>query len=222
MMICPETFYEEHLKGKTAAQIMTVIRGLKQEIGRLKNIVEHPDYECTMHPSERVRISCNQEYLKRAKLALAKTGGMYTLSVAERKSIEFDDNIQYINKVIFSIGGYFSGYETKTCTFVGDEVHILTKHSLKVDPLDLDDSGTEKLSKEDFLEQFKSLHIGEWRKNYNTKRFGYFVCDGTQWELEIYYDNERKPVKITGENAYPHNFDQLLELFEIDTDEEGE
>ncbi len=219
MMICPETFYEEHLKGKTAEQIMTVIRGLKQEIGRLKNIVEHPDYECTMHPSERVRISCNQEYLKRAKLALTEAGGMYTLSVAERKSIEFDDNIQYINKVVFSIGGYFSGYEMKTYTFDGNEVHISMEHSLKFDPLNSDDSGTEKPSKKEFLEQFKRLRIGEWRKNYNTRRFGIMIMDGTQWELEIYYANNRKPVKIYGDNAYPYNFDYVLELFEVETEE---
>ena len=48
MMICPETFYETKLKGKTTAEIMTVIRGLKQEIGRLKNIAEHPEYQCMM------------------------------------------------------------------------------------------------------------------------------------------------------------------------------
>ena len=31
MMISPETFYEERLKGKSAKEIITVIRGLKQE-----------------------------------------------------------------------------------------------------------------------------------------------------------------------------------------------
>lgn len=36
MMISPEGYYEEYLKGKTAAQIMTAIRGLKNEIGHLK------------------------------------------------------------------------------------------------------------------------------------------------------------------------------------------
>ena len=221
MMICPETFYEDKLKGKTATQIMTVIRGLKQEIGRLKNIVENPDYECTVHPSERVRISCNQEYLERAKLALVKAGGTYTPSAAELKALEFDANIPYINKVVFSIGGFFSGYETKTYTFDSEEVHVAVEHSLKFEPSDLDDSEIEKTSKEEFLEQLKNLRIGEWRKNYNTKRFGYFVCDGTQWELEIYYDNERKPLKISGDNSYPYNFDRLLELFEIEN-EEGE
>ena len=36
MMISPEGYYEEYLKGKTKEQILTIIRGLKQEIGRLK------------------------------------------------------------------------------------------------------------------------------------------------------------------------------------------
>ena len=36
MMISPEGYYEEYLKGKTDKQIMTAIRGLKQEMGRLK------------------------------------------------------------------------------------------------------------------------------------------------------------------------------------------
>ena len=37
MMTCPDTFYEMRLKDKTPEQIMSVIRGLKQEIGKLKN-----------------------------------------------------------------------------------------------------------------------------------------------------------------------------------------
>ena len=72
MMICPETYYEEYLKGKNAEQIMTAIRGLKQEIGRLKNIAEHPDYQCMIHPSEGVRISCIRDYIERAKQALVE------------------------------------------------------------------------------------------------------------------------------------------------------
>ncbi len=43
MMISPEVYYEEQLKGKTKEQIISAIRGLKQEIGRLKNIMESPD-----------------------------------------------------------------------------------------------------------------------------------------------------------------------------------
>ena len=47
MMIGPETYYEENLKGKTAEQIMTAIRSLKREINRLKNVMEYPKYQCT-------------------------------------------------------------------------------------------------------------------------------------------------------------------------------
>lgn len=44
MMISLESHYEEYLKGKTKEEIMTAIRGLKQEIGRLKNSMESLGY----------------------------------------------------------------------------------------------------------------------------------------------------------------------------------
>lgn len=219
MMICPETFYEDRLKGKTPAQIMTVIRGLKQEIGRLKNIVEHPDYksrEFVMHPSESAQIFCTQLYLERAKQALVEAGGEYMPSASEQKATDFDNNIPYINKIEFCIGGYFGGYETKTYTIVGDKIHTHIEHSLNITPSNIGDAEIEPFDKEEFLEQIDSLRIGEWRNNYNTKRFGIMVMDGTQWHLEIYFSNGHKPVKIYGDNAYPYNFDRLLELFEIE------
>lgn len=216
MMISPEAFYEDELKGKTAEQTMTVIRGLKQEIGRLKNIVEHPDYECLMHPSERVRIYCSQRYLERAKQAFVEVGGTYIPSAAEKKAMDFDDNIPFINKVEFCIGGYFNGYETKTYTIDDNKVRINIEHSLILKPSNLGDYGIEEMDKDFLLNALKDLHIGEWRRNYSTKRFGYLVCDGTQWHLEIYFSNGHKPVKIYGDNAYPYNFDKVLELFEVE------
>ena len=216
MMISPETFYEMNLKGKKADQIMTVIRGLKQEIGRLKNVVEHPDYVCLIKPSERTRISCSQDYLERAKQALVEVGGTYIPSAAEKKEIEFNENIQYINKVEFCIGGYFGGYETKTYTIDGNKVHTHTEHSLILEPSNIGDFEIEEIDKDYLFEMLQRLHIGGWRKNYNTRRFGYMVCDGTQWDLKIYFSNNHKPVKIYGDNAYPYNFNQLLELFEVE------
>lgn len=218
MMISPETFYEEKLKGKTAAEMMTVVRGLKREIGRLKNIMEHPDYqdrEMVIHPGEDVQISCNRDYLERAKQALAEVGGEYVPSAAEQKVMEFDANIPYISKVKFTIGGYFGGYETRTYTIKDDKVHLYIEHSLFLTPSNLADSEIEPRDKEAFLEQLKTLHIGEWRKNYNAKRFGRMILDGTQWDLEIDFSNDHKPVKICGSNAYPYNFDRLFELFEM-------
>ena len=218
MMISPETFYDERLKGKTPEQIISVIRSLKREIGRLKNIVEHPGYECTMRPSESTRISCSRLYLERAKEALLEAGGEYIPSAAERKVMEFDENIPHINKVVFAIGGYFGGYQTKTYTVIGEKIYVSTEHSLDIEPKD-DYPKIEPLDKEDFLEQLESLHIGEWHKHYNTERFGYTVLDGTQWDLEIYFSNDYRPVKIYGSNAYPYNFDRLIELVEIENED---
>ena len=93
MMISPEEFYNESLKGKSTDQIMRVIRSLKREIGRLKNIVEHPDYSPTMCPTESTQIFCSKLYLEKAKLALLEIGETYTPTKAEQRAMAFDDNI---------------------------------------------------------------------------------------------------------------------------------
>ena len=101
-------------------------------------------------------------------------------------------------------------------TIEGDKVHTNVEHSLILKPSNIGDFEIDEMDKDYLLEALKDLHIGEWRRHYNTRRFGYMVCDGTQWHLEIYFSNGYKPVKIYGDNAYPYNFDRLLELFEIE------
>ena len=91
-MISPEGYYEEYLKGKDAAQIMTAIRGLKKEMGRLKNTMEHPDYntKVVMCPSEDTQLWCTRLYLERAKEALIAAGGEYAPSKNELKAETFE------------------------------------------------------------------------------------------------------------------------------------
>lgn len=136
MMISPEGYYEEYLKGKTAAQIMTAIRGLKNEIGHLKNTMEHPDYgeQPIMHPSESTRLWCTRLYLERAKEALIAAGGTYIPSQAEQKAADFEENIPAISKLAFSIGGFFGGYETRTYTLDEKQLHLDVEHSLILKP----------------------------------------------------------------------------------------
>jgi hypothetical protein len=164
MMMCPDTFYEMKLKGKSPEQIMSVIRGLKQEIGKLKNFMEHPDYkyrEWAVHPSEDVQIACNRLYLEKAKQALLEVGETYIPSAAEQKAIDFNNDISHISKVVFSIGGFFGGYETKTYTIREDKVHMDVEHSLNLKPTNIGDTEMEKIDKQEFLEELKDLHIGE-------------------------------------------------------------
>lgn len=224
MMISLEGYYEESLKGKTAAQILTAIRDLKNEIGHLKNTMEHPDYgrEPIMCPSESTRLSCTRLYLERAKEALAEAGGTYTPSQAEVKAANFDENIPAINKLIFSIGGYFGGFETRTFTLDDEQLCMDVEYSILYEPNNLDIKPNCPYSREEFFEGLRELHIGEWRSRYDLSRFGYDMLDGTQWNLEIRYSNGRKPVKIYGDNAYPYNFDQFQELLGMGADDEGE
>lgn len=219
MMISPESYYEMNLKGKTAEQIMRAIRGLKKEIGHLKNTMEHPDYgsEPIMCPSESTRLWCTREYLERAKFALAEAGGTYTPSQSELKAIAFENNLSAISKIVFSIGGYFGGYETRTVSLDGGDLQVNVQHSLSIEPEEPTAEFILPVDKDEFLDELSRLHIGEWRGSYNPERFGYVVLDGTQWEIEIHYNNGTKPFKSYGSNSFPYNFDEFQELLGIDT-----
>jgi len=224
MMISPEGYYEEYLKGKTKEQILTIIRGLKQEIGHLKNTMEGPDYsvEPIMHPSEDTRLHWTREYLERAKQAYVEAGGTYTLSKSEEKAADFDANMDAICKITFSIGGYFGGCRSYVVE-LSDGLKAYTKLWEDEETLSLvDDDNKEPFTKDTFIVALRALHIGEWLRRYTTKRFGYTVCDGTQWELEFEYNNGHKPIRFDGDNSYPYNFDKLQMLFGIDVTEDDE
>ena len=62
IVISQEGYYGECIKGKTAAQIMTVICGLKNKIGHLESTPEHPnDREYPIiHLSDSIRLRCGK------------------------------------------------------------------------------------------------------------------------------------------------------------------
>ena len=83
------------------------------------------------------------------------------------------------------------------------------------EPSIVDEDNKDLGTKSSFISKLKELHIGEWRNEYSTERFGYSLMDGTQWSLTIEYTNNEKPIKFYGSNSYPYNFEELLELFGI-------
>ena len=222
MMISPEIYYEEYLKGKIKERKMTAIRGLKQKIGRFKNTIENPyaGIKTVTHPSEETRIQCTREYLERVKEAYVEAGGTYTLSKSEEKSADFNANIDSICRITFSIGGYFGGNSSYIVELT-DELKAYTKLWEDEEPLSMwDNYNEEPFTKDAFIEALKKLDIGEWRRRYSTKRFGYMALDGTQWELEFKYINGHKPISYDGDNSYPYNFNKFQMLFGIDDTEE--
>lgn len=218
MMISPEVFYQGYLKGKTKEQIMSVIRSLKQEIGRLKNTREHPEYgmQPILDPSEDIRISSNREYLKRAKIAYVEAGGTYTLARSEEKAANFDKNIDAISKITLSIHSFFH-QSTSHVIELSEAVKVYTELWGSIEPPVPEISNNEgPYTKETILSALEDLHIGEWRTNYSIERFDFMVLDGTQWDLVFEYLNGHKPVRYSGDNSFPYNFEKLQHLFGIE------
>ena len=211
VMISPEGYYQENLKDKTAAQIMTKIRSLKREIARLKRVLEHPDYVCKRKPSELTQLSCTQQYLERAKRALIDAGGIYIPTKTEEKIAAFNERLANISKVTFVIGGYLTGCETKVVTVAQNGLHLWTeKFHVFVKTPEVEYS----CDVQSFVEDLRGLNLGEWRKWYDTERYGIAVLDGTHWELCLSFNDGQSDIKFHGSNAYPYNFAKLQELFD--------
>lgn len=208
------------LQGKSVEEIGKKIRGLKNEIGHLKKVVENPDYgtEPVIHPDERTRLWCSRLYLERAIAAYEEAGGCYIPSKAEQRAAAFDAAIPTITKLTFTIGGFFGGYETRTITLTGDHLQLYIEHSIIPSPTNFDIEPDYPLTKDEFLEGLRDVHIGEWKRHYDPEAYGIIVMDGTQWELTIEYADGRK-AEFDGSNAYPFSFDTFCELVGYEEDE---
>lgn len=223
MMISPEGFFEMELKGKSAEDIAKKIRGLKNEIGHLKNTIENPDYgtEPIIHPDERTRLWCTRMYLERAIAAYEEAGGTYKPSKAEQRAAAFDVAIPTITKITFSIGGFFGGQETRTITLTEDHLQLYVEHSIIPTPTNFDIELDFPMTKDEFLDTLRDVHMGEWRRYYDASDYGALILDGTQWKVTVEYADGRKAV-YGGSNAYPFSFDRFCELIGHEEHEEIE
>ena len=71
MMVNPEWYYEENLKGKTVDQIKSKIRSLKRKIRKLQKEVDNPSSDgCMIQPSPEVELEIHRLYLQKATEAL--------------------------------------------------------------------------------------------------------------------------------------------------------
>ena len=192
---------------KSKEELLKIINGTKNRMGRLRNIMEHPDYKyrATKSPSNLVVYKCDRDFLNMAIIKYISKGGEYKYSKAELKDTDFNDNLENIRKIIFYNGTCFSIPKRTIIDLSSSELEISSGDYGEMFNVD---TGYDK---ENFLYELGELHLGEWRPFYNTKRFGIAVLDGVQWFLEIQYKNGRKK-KFAGANAFPYNYDDLLSL----------
>ena len=212
MMIHPEGYYEMFLKGKSQKELRTEINSLKRQINRLKREIEDPSENdgIKMFPSPLTRLKMNKEYLVYAIKAYEEAGGVYIPAKAEQKSRDFDQALDSLDKLVFSIGGFFNGYEKRTFTVKENSIELEVETTLGETAINQYDYS---YTKDEFIAELRRIHIGEWKREYRLSSFA--VMDGTQWELKIQFCGEHKPVKSCGDNAYPYNFDELKELLEV-------
>lgn len=212
MMISPEAYYEEYLQGKSQSAILQQISLLKQEIGRLKEVMESVENspEAMIMPSPLTRIKCNREYLEMAKLALEEAGGQYIPTDEELRDQSFDTKLAAMHRFTLEIGGFFDGYTKYKYTISRDRVLFDADHSFYLKPSNL--PVYEPFTREEFIRGIAALHIGEWKERYENL----YVLDGTQWNIFVEYEDGKEPFEIYGSNAYPYNFEELIEFLGID------
>ena len=167
-------------------------------------------HQAMIMPSPLTRIKCNREYLEMAKLALEEAGGQYVPTDEELRDQSFNSKLAAMYRFTLEIGGFFDGYTKYKYTISGERVLFDADHSFYPKPSNL--PVYEPFSREEFVRGIAALHIGEWKERYENL----YVLDGTQWSISIEYEDGKEPFEIYGSNAYPYNFEELIEFLGID------
>lgn len=185
-------------------QCLTAIRHSNKILESLKTVAEA--YERDKVTLKRIKEK-NKE-LKHLIKMYEKEFGDYPYSRSELKQIDFNNRLEFLHKLTFSTSGYLIGHNTKTFTVFDDYVEIeydslFTHNPEELEPFD-------SIEKSQFISDLKSLNLGEWKKTYSL--IGLIAMDGVEWELELEYTDGSKKTRITGSNAYPYNYDELLKV----------
>lgn len=223
MVISPEQYYEIALKDKSKDDILSNIRGLKNKIGHLKKLIEKnnsiidfPQLKIEMMPSYQTQIDFCRIYLELAKKAYKEAKGEYKYSKAELKAIDFEKNISNINQIVFNIYSSIMLIDTYIATF-SDKGVLITKTNILIEEKEKQAIVIRAVpSCKEFIKEIKNLHMGEWKRTYSLKNYGYDILDGCSFEITIKYDNNHKDNIFEGSNIFPYNFNQFEKLFNIE------
>ena len=145
-----------------------------------------------------------------AKLALEEAGGQYVPTDEELRDQSFNSKLAAMHRFTLEIGGFFDGYTKYKYTISEDKVLFDADHSFYLKPSNL--PVYKPFTREEFVRGIEALHIGEWKEKYENL----CVLDGTQWSISIEYEDGKEQFEIYGSNAYPYNFEELIEFLGID------
>ena len=119
-------------------------------------------------------------------------------------------HIDCIESITFEYGGFCDGTEKRTISHNGDEI-VVDREFYN----GLSDDGIvpyEGKTWTELLEDLESVSIDDWDEEYDDLD----VLDGTQWSLDIEYNDGTESRHYWGSNKYPKNFDDFLEIIEME------
>ena len=211
MMISPESFVEMELQGKDREKALKTVKSLRKEIKQLKKTIEEDPYseEFEIKPSPLTRISVLRDYLDAAKTYFKGQGWVYEPSKKEIKDKEFNDRLKDLESIEIYYGGFFQGGKRWEISFDKDRIVVdsILRHMPEFDETDLELPCFDDMTKSDFISEIRSIHMGEWKKEY----FNPDILDGTQWSVDIKYE-DGKERHYSGSNMFPYNFSEFLSV----------
>jgi hypothetical protein len=115
-------------------------------------------------------------------------------------------NMESIEKVIISIGGFFGGTDSYTIEFNERGLATIKKEGLKYDGSGEYCITMRKTDSTKLLSKIKAWGVPNWKSEYMSSDI---VFDGEQWEL-TYKEEGQEILKFDGSNAYPPTWDKVL------------
>ena len=190
---------------KAIALFREKIRGLRKERNRLNSSSAHfkgnlNKVECKIYKYDR-KLDC-------AIKAFIEAGGEYIPTRYEEEAFLFNQKLESITKIVYYFETFNEEWTLKTIDVSESEISM----DVMGDGFGIGDGCSCVLStnKEEFIQRLKGIHMNEWLHRYHAR----YVLDGSSWSLILCFSNG-EVIDYHGANDFPHNFDDLRNLFYV-------
>lgn len=218
MMLSPESFMEDCIKGKSYEEAVAVLNDMRSESERLEKLLKEDPFsdEVMVRPSPDTVISFYKIYFRYVKKYFEEKGWDYSFPETVIADERFNKRLDDLTSVSLAIGPCFRGQELNLVIFDGEKLISNIPDSRTGsgdDPAGNDDHSPDRkrVDREEFITKLKDLHIGEWDEEYHDLQ----VMDGTEWEAEFKFSDGSKKL-FMGSNKYPMNFEDFMELMGVE------
>lgn len=223
MPMTVEEFYEHELKGKTAPEVLSVIRSQKIAIGKLTRYMEESTLYFMSFPPLILyqELAAYRSCLAKAIETYEALGESYHYSYAALKAQRFNASLPFIKEIHLRVNKAATSerHDNFLLSFDGKDFHYAYAEELYLyDRKYIDNTPDKPLSRDNMLEYLANLHMGEWRRHYSLDDYPDLDRDSLPWssarvwDMRVVFSNEHRRVHFNGIYAFPYHFGNLLYL----------